>query len=71
MELIAHLLAELWSRPRFLIPLLLGVGCGLGLFYLTGKQPSSATIAVGCVVLGLAIGFVMEYFRDTPRGPER
>lgn len=71
MELIAWLLLEAWSKPRFLVPVLLGIGAGASLFYITGKQPSSAAIAISCAVLGLVIGFVLEYFRDTPRGPER
>ena len=29
----------------------------------------SAAMAVGCALLGLVIGFVLEYFRDTPRDP--
>ena len=56
MELMAYLLADLWSKPRLLVPLLLGVVAGLGLFHLTGKAPSSAAMAFGCALLGLAIG---------------
>nr|WP_298125577.1 hypothetical protein [uncultured Pseudoxanthomonas sp.] len=67
MELIAYLLADLWSKPRLLVPLLLGIVAGLGLFHLTGKEPASAAMAVGCALLGLVIGFVLEYLREPPR----
>ncbi|WP_213601318.1 hypothetical protein [Pseudoxanthomonas japonensis] len=69
MDLIGSLLYGLWSQPRFAIPSLLGIGAGTGLFFLTGKEPASAAMAVGCVLLGLAIGFVLHYVRDTPRDP--
>ena len=67
MELIAYLLVDLWSKPRLLVPLLLGIVAGLGLFHLTGKEPASAAMAVGCALLGLLIGFVLEYLREPPR----
>ena len=69
MELIGSLLSGLWSTPRLASPVLLGIGAGAALFFLTGKEPSSAAMAVGCALLGLVIGFVLEYFRETPRGP--
>lgn len=69
MELIVSMLSGLWSQPRFAIPALLGTVAGAGLFFLTGKEPASAAMAVGCALLGLAVGFVLEYFRETPRGP--
>ena len=69
MELVGSLLFALWSKPRFALPVWLGVGIGVGLFFLTGKEPASAAMAVGCALLGLVVGFVLEYFRDTPRGP--
>ncbi len=69
MELIGSLLSGLWSHPRFAIPALLGIAAGASLFFLTGKEPASAAMAVGCALLGCAIGFVLEYFRDAPRGP--
>jgi hypothetical protein len=68
MELIASLLGELWSRPRLIVPLLLGIGAGLALFHLTGQEPSSAAMALGCALLGLVIGFALEYLRE-PRDP--
>jgi hypothetical protein len=67
LELIAYLLADLWSKPRLLVQLLLGIVAGLGLFHLTGKEPASAAMAVGCALLGLVIGFVLEYLREPPR----
>jgi len=66
-ELIAWLLSEAWAKPRLLVPLLLGIVAGLGLFHLTGKEPASAAMAVGCALLGLLIGFVLEYLREPPR----
>ena len=69
MDLIGSLLFDLWSKPRFAIPLLLGIGAGVGLFYASGQEPASAAMAVGCALLGLIIGYVLEYFRETPRGP--
>lgn len=68
MELIALLFGDLWSRPRLIVPVLLGIGTGLGLFYFTGQEPSSAAMALGCALLGLVIGFALEYLRD-PRDP--
>lgn len=64
MELIASLLGDLWSRPRLIVPVLLGIGAGLALFHLTGREPSSAAMALGCALLGLVIGFALEYLRD-------
>lgn len=69
MELIAYLLADLWSKPRLLVPLLLGVVAGLGLFHLTGKEPASAAMALGCALLGLTVGCILEYLREPPRDP--
>ena len=69
MELIAALLGGLWSRPRLVVPPLLGIAAGMALFHLTGKEPSSAAMALGCAAFGLVIGFVLEYLRDTPRDP--
>ncbi|UOV01414.1 hypothetical protein [Pseudoxanthomonas mexicana] len=70
MELIAALLGGLWNRPRLVVPPLLGIGAGLALFHLTGKAPSSAAMALGCALLGLVIGFALDYLRDpSPRDP--
>ncbi len=66
MELIASLLADLWSKPRLVVPVLLGIGAGLGLFHLTGREPSSAAMTLGCALLGLVIGFALEYLREPP-----
>ena len=70
MELIAALLGGLWNRPRLVVPPLLGIGAGLALFQLPGKAPSSAAMALGCALLGLVIGFALDYLRDpSPRDP--
>lgn len=70
MELIAALLGGLWNRPRLVVPPLLGIAAGLALFPLTGKAPSSAAMALGCALLGLVIGFALDYLRDpSPRDP--
>ena len=69
MDLLAFLLGDLWKAPRFVLPLLLGIGAGLGLFFLTGGEPASAAMALGCALLGLVIGFVLEYLHDAPRDP--
>jgi hypothetical protein len=69
MELMAYLLADLWSKPRLLVPLLLGIVAGLGLFHLTGKEPASAAMALGCALLGLTAGCILEYLREPPRDP--
>ena len=52
-----------------LVPLLLGVVAGLGLFHLTGKEPASAAMALGCALLGLTVGCILEYLREPPRDP--
>lgn len=70
MELMAYLLADLWSKPRLLVPLLLGIVAGLVLFYLTGKEPASAAMALGCALLGLTVGCILEYLREPPRDPQ-
>lgn len=70
MELIAALLGGLWSRPRLVVPPLLGIAAGMALFHLTGKAPSSAAMAFGCALLGLAIDFPLDYLREPfPRDP--
>ena len=69
MEILGSLLFDLWARPRLAIPTLLGIAAGIAVFHLTGKEPASAAMAVGCGLLGLAIGFVLHYVRDAPRGP--
>ena len=70
MELIAALLGGLWNRPRLVVPPLLGIAAGLALFPLTGKEPSSAAMALGCALLGLAIGFALDCLRESsPRDP--
>ena len=69
MELMAYLLADLWSKPRLLVPLLLGIVAGLGLFHLSGKEPASAAMALGCALLGLTVGCLLEYLREPPRDP--
>ena len=70
MELIAALLGGLWSRPRLVVPPLLGIAAGMALFHLTGKAPSSAAMAFGCALLGLAIGFALDCLRESsPRDP--
>ncbi len=52
------------------MPPLLGIAAGMALFHLTGKAPSSAAMAFGCALLGLAIGFALDYLREpSPRDP--
>ena len=65
----AWFLGDVLTRPRLVVPILLGIAAGVALFHLTGKEPSSAAMALGCAALGLAAGFVLEYLRDTPRDP--
>jgi hypothetical protein len=67
MKLIAWLLGDVLAKPRFSVPVLLGIGAGLGLFHLTGKEPASAAMSLGCILIGLVIGFVLEYLREPPR----
>ncbi|WP_296280212.1 hypothetical protein [Pseudoxanthomonas sp.] len=69
MEILGSLLFDLWARPRFAIPTLLGIAAGVAVFYLTGKEPASVAMAFGCGLLGLTIGFVLHYFRNAPRDP--
>ena len=69
MNPLAWLFGELLISPRFIAPVVLGIGAGAGLFYVTGQEPASAAMAVGCALLGLAVGFVLEYLRDVPRDP--
>lgn len=52
MDLIAHLLSALWDAPRPAVPTLLGIAVGIGAYYLTGQEPSSAAIAAGCALSG-------------------
>jgi hypothetical protein len=67
MNPLAWLFGDLLTSPRLMVPIVLGIGAGVGLFYVTGEEPASAAMAVGCALLGLVIGFVLEYLRDTPR----
>lgn len=53
-----------------MVPPLLGIAAGLALFHLTGKAPSSAAMALGCALLGLAMGFALDCLREpSPRDP--
>ena len=55
MNPLAWIFGDLLTRPRLIVPLLPGIGVGAGLFHVAGKEPSSAAIAVGCALLGLAM----------------
>ena len=57
------------GRNRAVLALVLIIAAGAALFHLTGKEPSSAAMALGCAAFGLVIGFALEYLRDTPRDP--
>lgn len=52
---------------RFLVPAVLGIGAGLGVYYAWGKDPAGAAIAFVCGLAGVLVGVVWEFSRGRRR----
>lgn len=59
LELIAHFAPSSW---RSLLPMAMGIGSGLGIYLISGKDPAATAVAFAVGLLGIVIGFVLEMF---------
>jgi hypothetical protein len=53
-------LFEVISAPRFAVPFLISIGIAIGVYYLTGQEPSSAAIAFFIGMIGFCVGVVFH-----------
>ena len=53
-------LFDMASAPRFAIPFFVSVGIAVGVYYLTGQEPSSAAIAFLIGIFGFCVGIVFH-----------
>ncbi|MEL1265324.1 hypothetical protein [Pseudoxanthomonas putridarboris] len=49
---------ELFFVRRIVIPLGVAAAIGIGIYYLSGKTPTSAAVAFGIGIIGLVIGVI-------------
>ena len=63
LELIAHFAPSSW---RSLLPMAMGIGSGLAIYFLSGKDPAAAAVAFVVGLLGIVIGFAWELFHKRP-----
>lgn len=54
------------SAPRFAVPFLISIGIAVGVYYLTGQEPSSAAIAFFIGMIGLCAGVVFHLAGGKP-----
>ncbi|MGH8062154.1 MAG: hypothetical protein ACREO7_09090 [Pseudoxanthomonas sp.] len=62
-------LLQVLSAPRFAVPFLISIGIAIGVYYLTGQEPSSAAIAFFIGMIGFCVGVVFHLAggkSDTP-----
>jgi predicted exporter len=59
LELIAQLVPSSW---RSLVPMAIGIGCGLAIYFLSGQDPAGAAMAFAAGLLGIVVGFLWEFF---------
>ena len=55
-----HDLFQVLSAPRIGVPFLISVGIAIGVYYLTGQEPSSAAIAFFIGMIGFFVGVVFH-----------
>jgi hypothetical protein len=49
------------SSWRLSVPTIVGIGAGLGVYFLSGETPASAAVAFALWVVGLVVGIVWEF----------
>lgn len=63
LELIAQFAPSSW---RSLLPIAIGIGSGLAIYFLSGKDPAAAVVAFVVGLLGIVIGSAWEFFHKRP-----
>ena len=63
LELIAQFAPSSW---RSLLPTAIGIGSGLAIYFVSGKDPAAAAVAFVVGLLGIVIGFAWEFFHRRP-----
>ena len=48
---------------RFFVPASIGIGTGLGIYYLSGKDPAGAAVAFALWLIGICIGLIWDFSR--------
>jgi hypothetical protein len=46
---------------RLIVPSAIGIGAGLGIYYLSGKDPAGAAVAFALGFVGVCIGAVWQF----------
>ena len=49
------------SSWRLAVPTVVGVGAGLGVYYISGQTPASAAVAAALWLVGLVVGLVWHF----------
>ena len=49
------------SSWRLAVPAVIGIGAGLGVYYLSGQTPASAAVAAALWLTGLVVGLVWQF----------
>jgi hypothetical protein len=52
---------------RFVVPASIGIGAGLGIYHLSGKDPAGAAVAFALGLIGICVGLVWEFSRARRR----
>lgn len=58
LELIAQLVPSSW---RSLVPMAIGIGGGLAIYFLSGQDPAGAAVAFAAGLLGIVVGLLWEF----------
>lgn len=58
LELIAQLVPSSW---RSLVPMAIGIGGGLAIYFLSGRDPAGAAVAFAAGLLGIVVGLLWEF----------
>jgi hypothetical protein len=51
------------SAWRSAVPSVIGIGTGLAIYYLSGKDPAGAAVAFFLGILGICIGVIWQFSR--------
>ena len=49
------------SSWRLAVPTVVGVGAGLGVYYISGQTPASAAVVAALWLVGLVVGLVWHF----------